>query len=114
MTGHACRPLRHLRGEQGYATVTSAGIIAAVVSLMLVVAGLAAHVADSHRARNAADLAAVAAATALYSGSDPCRAARDTAKSNGAEVANCAEDSSDVVVEVNLGRARATARAGPL
>lgn len=103
-----------LRGEEGYATVTSAGIIAAVVSLLLVVAGLGSAVVDSHRAHTAADLAAVAGATALYRGADPCRAAVETAKLNGARVEHCEEKTPDVVVTAGVGRSRASARAGPL
>lgn len=105
---------RALRGEEGYATVTSAGIIAAVVSLLLVVAGLGARVADSHRARNAADLAAVAAATALYRGADACGAAQAAASANGARVEGCEERAPDIVVTVRFGRSSSTARAGPL
>ena len=52
--------------DDGSATVTTAGIVSAVASLALVVVVLAAGVADSHRARVAADLSAVAGANALY------------------------------------------------
>ena len=103
-----------LRGEDGYATVTSAGIITAVVSLLLVVAGAGTAVVDSHRARTAADLAAVAGATALYGGADPCRAAAETAELNGARVEHCEERAPDVVVTAGVGRSSASARAGPL
>ncbi|WP_291314349.1 Rv3654c family TadE-like protein [Corynebacterium sp. UBA2622] len=103
-----------LGGDEGYATVTSAGIIAAVVSLLLVVAGLGARVVDTHRARGAADLAAVAAATALYQGFDPCRAAERTARDNGARMESCTEHPPDVVVTARVGSRSASARAGPL
>ncbi|SDS60141.1 Rv3654c family TadE-like protein [Corynebacterium timonense] len=100
--------------DAGYATVMSVGIIAAVVSLMLAVVGAGAHVATTHRARTAADLAAVAGATAFYEGADACQAARQAAELNGARVELCQERAPDVVVEVSLGRASAQARAGPL
>ncbi|WJY67143.1 Rv3654c family TadE-like protein [Corynebacterium auris] len=100
--------------DEGYATVMSVGIIAAVVSLMLVVVGAGAQVASSHRARNAADLAAVAGATAFYEGADACGAAAMTAELNGARVDSCELREPDVLVEVSVGRSRAQARAGPL
>ncbi|MDY5784955.1 Rv3654c family TadE-like protein [Corynebacterium sp.] len=106
--------MRRLRDDDGYATVVSAGIIAAVVSLLLVVAALGTKVVDSHRARVAADLAAVAGAFALYAGSDPCRAAEETAQANGGAVQECSERAPDVTVTVRFGRGESTARAGPL
>lgn len=99
--------------DDGSATVTTAGIVSAVTSLALVVVVLAAGVADSHRARVAADLSAVAGANALYRGFDACAWAAQTASHGGAEVNRCEFDAGDVVVEVQLRRARAVARAGP-
>ena len=55
-----------LGDDRGYATIASAGIIAAVVALALVVAAAVSRTADTHRAQVAADLAAVAGATALH------------------------------------------------
>ena len=65
-----------LRDDEGSATVTASGIITAVVSLALAVVALGVQVADTHRVRVAADLAAVAGASALYRGADACAAAR--------------------------------------
>ena len=62
----------------------------------------------------AADLAAVAGATALYGGADPCRAAAETAELNGARVEHCEERAPDVVVTAGVRRSSASARAGPL
>ena len=108
----------HLRSvaadDRGYATVVSAGIITAVVALAVVVAGIVSHVVGSHQAQVAADLSAVAAATALYTGHEPCSAARTTALLNSAQVGQCAIAGVDVTVTVSVGRAKATARAGPL
>ncbi|MFG6302093.1 pilus assembly protein TadG-related protein [Corynebacterium hesseae] len=53
---------RILAGEEGYATVVTAGIIAAVASLLLAVAAVASLVVARHEAQVAADLAAVAGA----------------------------------------------------
>lgn len=102
-----------LRSDDGSATVTAAGIISAVMALALTVAVLGAGVADSHRARVVADLSAVAAASALYRGEDGCAWAALTASHGGADVRSCDFDAGDVVVEVQVRRARAVARAGP-
>lgn len=83
----------------------SATIFAAAISLLLVMAATAAViivavVLASHRAHSAADLAALAAATAQVEGSGPCSAARANALANGAEVMRCqvsGEESSFVV-----------------
>lgn len=104
---------RVLDDDHGSATVTTAGITAAVVSLALAVVLIGARTADSHRARVAADLSAVAAASALYRGHDACEWGRTTAEHNGAEVTSCKFVAGDVVVAVRLREAEATARAGP-
>jgi len=54
---------------------------AAVIVVAVVLAG--------HRARSAADLAALAAATAEVGGGDACSAARVNARTNGAAVVTC-------------------------
>ena len=100
--------------DRGYATITAAGIIVAVVSVALVVIGACSHVVGAHRAQVAADLSAVAAATAVFVGNEPCTAATDTASANGAKVTSCTLDGADATVEVAVGRARAKARAGPI
>ncbi|WP_328588354.1 Rv3654c family TadE-like protein [Corynebacterium urinipleomorphum] len=102
------------RDDRGYATVLSAGIIAAVVALALVVAAVVGRLADSHRAQVAADLAAVAGATALHTGGDACTAAHETAQLNRAEVADCRITGSDVTVIATAGRGEAAAKAGPI
>jgi len=58
----------------------------------------------AHRARSAADLAAVAGAQAFAAGADACAAARATAASNGATMAACTVDSNgvDFVVRVSV------------
>lgn len=105
--------MRRLLDDEGSATVTATGIITAVCSLALAVAVLGAQVADAHRVRVAADLAAVAGASALYRGADSCGWAEKTAVFNNAELTSCELDSGDVVVEAKVRRATAAARAGP-
>jgi secretion/DNA translocation related TadE-like protein len=92
------------RADRGSATV-----FAAAISLVLVMAATAAVlviavVLATHRARSAADLAALAAATAEVDGSDACSAARANARTNGAEVAACqvTGETSSFVVAVTL------------
>lgn len=105
------------RKDSGYATVSSVGIIAAVSSLCVLVAGLGAHVAQSHRAQQVADLTAVAAAAAQYRGDNACRAARDTSALNSATVASCEVAGGDVIVSVAIGSRGgvvAWSKAGPL
>ncbi|OHQ51287.1 TadE-like protein [Corynebacterium sp. HMSC070H05] len=104
---------RLLIDDTGSATVTTTGIITAVVSLALAVMVTGTRTADAHRARVAADLSAVAAATALYRGADACEWGNETASGNGAEVTSCEFVDGDVIVAVRLRHAEATARAGP-
>ena len=109
--------------DRGYATIASACIIAAVVALALVVATAVSRTADTHRAQVAADLAAVAGATALHAGQgsgsgggggDACAVARETARLNGAELADCSITGTDVTVTAEVGGAEAAAKAGPI
>lgn len=101
--------------DRGYATIATAGIIAAVVALALVVAAAVSRTADTHRAQVAADLAAVAGATALQTGGgDACSVARDTAILNGAELGRCTITGADVVVSATVGKSEAVAKAGPI
>ncbi|SDM06506.1 helicase/secretion neighborhood TadE-like protein [Corynebacterium mycetoides] len=102
------------RDDRGYATVTSAGVIAAVMGLFLVVAAAGARVADTHRAQAAADLSAVAGAQAHYQGADACRVAAETAAANAAALTACELSGGDVIVAAAVGGAEARARAGPL
>ena len=98
------------------------------VLLILAVGGLAltSAVTASHRARSAADLAALAGAQAVtlglpVDGQAVCRLARDVAVANGAQLDGCAIDVGGVVTVVAhvvsappwRFSASATARAGP-
>jgi len=72
----------------------SATVFAASISLVLVMAATVAVlvvgvILASHRARAAADLAALAAATAEVDGRDVCTAARASARTNGADLTSC-------------------------
>ena len=87
----------------------SATVFAAAISLVLVMAATAALlvvavVLASHRARSAADLAALAGATAEVGGGDACQAAGANALTNGADLTTCrvAGETSSFVIAVTV------------
>ncbi|WP_407568191.1 hypothetical protein QK900_13770 [Arsenicicoccus dermatophilus] len=105
--------------ERGSGSVL--GLATCAVLLVLVVAALTLvpAVLAAHRARGAADLAAVAGATAAARGGDPCMVARAVGARADAQLAGCRAVGPDVTVEMSvagprgLPPARAQARAGP-
>lgn len=103
-----------LNDDSGNVTITAAGTIAALISLVLLVAVLAKGMIHTHRAQVAAELSAVAAAHALYRGEDPCAVADQVARRNAGERASCDVVDEDVLVAVRVGGKEVTARAGPL
>ncbi|MFN2319840.1 MAG: Rv3654c family TadE-like protein [Dermatophilaceae bacterium] len=120
-----------LRSEQGSATVLVAGLCAVVLVLGSMAVMVASAVHASARARTAADLSALAGATARFhqllgnSEVDPCSVAETVAAGNGAALTVCAvDDAVNVTVRVSvaadgglsltgLPAATASARAGP-
>jgi secretion/DNA translocation related TadE-like protein len=109
--------------EHGAGTVLILGIVAAVLLLALGIAALGTAQNARGSAQAAADLGALAGATALRDGFDPCGTAGGTVARNGAEIASCEVLGGGVVRVVvtrqasgpggALGEARASARAGP-
>ncbi|WP_436702030.1 Rv3654c family TadE-like protein [Nocardioides sp. BYT-33-1] len=114
-------------GERGAASVLTLAM-AGVLLLVGAAAGVVgAIVVAQRRAQAAADLAALAAATALagqvgHSGRDPCATAAEVAADNGAELHSCRTDGHEAEVAVRVRGPRwlgqdqdlvATARAGP-
>ena len=111
--------------EEGSGTVLALTIIAALLVLTVVIAGLIGVVSANRRASAAADLSALAAADAdrgLTEG-DPCAVAADLAERHGAQLESCTfpdrPETVDVTVAVPvagpmgvLGPARVRARAG--
>jgi secretion/DNA translocation related TadE-like protein len=99
------------------------GIVAAILLLAVGIAALGAAQNARGAAQAAADLGALAGATALRDGFDPCGTAGAAVSRNGAELASCAVLGGGVVRVVAtrvatdpggvLGEARASARAGP-
>jgi secretion/DNA translocation related TadE-like protein len=91
--------------------------------LMLVAAAfvtVGAATVARHRARNAADLAALGAAALVWEGErSVCARAAELSRQNGAQLMACQLDGLDVVVSVEvraagIGAATASARAGPV
>jgi secretion/DNA translocation related TadE-like protein len=78
------------RWERGAGTVLVVGAVGAVVVLLVGALVVAAAVRDLHRARSAADLAALAAAVPVASaGSPDCGAAARVAAVQGARLLTC-------------------------
>lgn len=97
-------------------------VLVAVVAVALVLAAFLGVVTSARtgrlQAQTAADLSALAAATALRRGGDACATARLVAQRNGASVIACTDEGSGVVRVVAQrrtvgGDAAAQARAGP-
>ncbi len=109
--------------ERGSATVLGAAMVAVLVLCLGAVGALLSAVEAGHRARSAADLAALAAAGALLDPADdraPCTVAGDLAGRNGGRLMSCDVHGDTVTVSVTvapavsaLGAATARARAGP-
>lgn len=108
------------RDDQGSGTV----LLLVLVAVMLVVAALLGLLASAQlgrgRAQTAADLGALAGASRLLAGQpgDPCRAAAEVVRRNGASLSSCSDEGSGVVtvrviVRGAAGSATASARAGP-
>ncbi len=113
--------------QRGSGTVIVLGIIAVLLIVLGVVAGLISVSSANHRATTAADLSALAAADAargLRNG-DPCDVAEQVATANRAQLVGCAspaEDSEVMDVRVHvavagpfafMGPAESASRAGP-
>ena len=113
------------RSEEGSGTVLALTIIAALLVVTVVIAGLIGVVSANRRASAAADLSVLAAADA-YRGlteGDPCAVAADLAERHGARLESCTFPDRPETVEVTvavpvagpmglLGPARVRARAG--
>ncbi|MEU4363709.1 Rv3654c family TadE-like protein [Promicromonospora sp. NPDC023987] len=109
--------------ERGAGTVLVLGIVAAVLLLAVGIAALGAAQNARGVAQAAADLGALAGATALRDGFDSCGTAGGAVARNGAEIASCEVLGGGVVRVVVtreasgpggvLGKAGASARAGP-
>ena len=107
--GNVKRLVKHwfawIRGsDEGSGTISGVALIA-VAAIMLGAAASAGNLLLClHRAQNVADLASVAAANALYSGSsDPCSVAERTISGNNVTIGSCTIEGEDVLVEAQVG-----------
>jgi secretion/DNA translocation related TadE-like protein len=89
-------------------------MVAAVLAVTVGFGYLGTAVVARHRAQSVADLAALAAAAHLVDGqAAACAQAVAVADAMSSRIADCSVDGLDVVITVEVGRARALARAGP-
>jgi secretion/DNA translocation related TadE-like protein len=77
------------RDDRGAGTLMVAMVAAGCVGLVALGVIISAYVVATHRARQAADLAVLAAAHAYASGTDPCRTAVSVAEANSATATRC-------------------------
>ena len=115
--------MRAGRDERGAGTVLGLTMAAVVLFVALAVAGATAVVTTHRVAQSAADLSALAGATALQQGDDACSQAGKVARANRAALRSCAIEGWTVSVSVTasgatvLGRRveqAARGRAGPV
>lgn len=99
-----CRHRLRAGEERGSASVLMAGLIGVVVLLGGAAILVAGYAVAYHRARSAADLAAVSAGAAFAQGGDACAEARRSARDNGARLLDCDQvgDQIDYVVSVRV------------
>jgi secretion/DNA translocation related TadE-like protein len=93
-----------LPSERGSATALMIGIMGVVMALSSAALVIAGYALGFHQARAAADLSALSAAAAFQQGREPCAQAALTAKQNGARVDRCSQvgDAVDFVVTVRV------------
>ena len=89
-------------GERGGASILMAGVMGVVVTLSSVAMVICGYLLGYHRARAAADLAALSGAVAYQQGRNGCAEARRLAAANGARLADCGQvgDQVDFVITV--------------
>ena len=90
------------RGEAGLAAPLVVALAGVVLLAAIATAALGRLLVDQRRAAAAADLAALAGATALQHGGDGCAAARRTADANGANLTGCSLSGQRIQVSAAL------------
>ncbi len=94
------------RAEDGAGLVLALAMLGVLVTVTVAAAGVVGVVATHRVAQAAADLAALAGASALQEGGDACGRAAAVAGRNRATLTGCAVDGWDVSVEVVANTAR--------
>jgi secretion/DNA translocation related TadE-like protein len=92
----------HRRDEAGLAAPLVVALAGVVLLAAVATAALGRLLVDQRRAAAAADLAALAGATALQHGEDGCAAARRTAAANGADLTGCVPSGQRIEVSAAL------------
>lgn len=114
---------KHLRDDDGVATVLACICGLALVAVTTLVIQLGAAVVARHRAESAADLGALAGAGVVLDGAAAaCAEAARLVAANAASLDDCTVEGADVVVMVSVavrvgplrGTAAGRARAGPV
>ena len=92
------------RSERGTGTMLMVGVMMVVLVVATMGVTIAAYLLAVHRARSAADLAALSGAVAYSLGGDACSRSRATAATNAATVSDCSAvgDQVDFVVSVRV------------
>lgn len=92
------------RNDRGVGTLLTTGVALVLLALATYGAVLVVWLGLAVGVQNAADLAALSAASAVADGGEPCAAAADAAVRNGAELSDCVVrgDSGAFVVEVSV------------
>ncbi|AEQ05788.2 pilus assembly protein TadG-related protein [Corynebacterium pseudotuberculosis] len=103
-----------ISNQDGNATILGAGIMVAFSAVLLCFVIIANSVLDQHTAQNAADLSAIAGATAATQGLVACEQTQRVSVLNDAVLIDCIQVHNDVIVETKVGKQTAKARAGPL
>ena len=93
---------RVILDERGGASILMAGVMGVVVTISWVAMLISGYLLGYHRARAAADLAALSGAVAYQQGRNGCAEARRLAAANGARLADCGQvgDQIDFVITV--------------
>jgi secretion/DNA translocation related TadE-like protein len=114
---------RRRADERGFAASAVVGLTGLLVVVALACAAGGRLLVEQRVAAQAADLAALSAATAVQRGRPACPSADETAAANGAQLTSCRVSGEVVVVEATVGvrtlfarlvSVRAQARAGPV
>lgn len=100
--------------DRGAITIVTAAITCFIAVAVMVAVTIIGTTIASHEARNAADLAAIAGAHAVFRGDNACNEARDVAQANGGVLTRCIIEGADVTVTVEVGKSSADAKAGPV
>ena len=94
----------YARSERGSGSMLMVGVMTVLLMFGLTGMCVAGYLVAGHRARSAADLAALSGASAFAAGRDACGAARENALKNDARVLSCQQvgDLVDYVVTVRI------------